>query len=162
MNKFQERFKNEMTIRGLNPSQFAKLLDISQQNVHRYIAEGRTPNGDALTLICEKLKISADWLLGMTDEKETQIPENNKSIVGISNDSVERLIRQNEALSNAAESLGRSHEKLTETLDKIASINGHLERRNEELSKELHDVKGCTPADVTTGGGRATKHAATG
>lgn len=48
---------------------FADYLGLSRQSVHNYLCtEDKFPDGKTLVKICRKLHISADWLMGLTDD----------------------------------------------------------------------------------------------
>ena len=66
---FQERFDLLRKEHGSNNTDFAKFLDISRQTVGFYLNGDRVPDALNLIRIAEKCNVSADWLLGLTDEK---------------------------------------------------------------------------------------------
>lgn len=47
-------------------TEFAKHIGFSRQTVGFWLADQRTPTAEAITAICEKEKVSADWLLEIT------------------------------------------------------------------------------------------------
>ncbi len=49
---------------------FAALAGISPNTVSMAIRRQRIPNGTTIALLCEAHGIRADWLLGLTEEKE--------------------------------------------------------------------------------------------
>jgi Helix-turn-helix. len=54
---------------GRSVSSFAKFCGLSQQAMDRYIKAQRMPPADAITQIARICDVSADWLLGLSDEK---------------------------------------------------------------------------------------------
>ena len=66
---FQERFDLLRKEHGSNNTDFAKFLDMSRQTVGFYLNGDRVPDALNLIRIAEKCSVSADWLLGLTDEK---------------------------------------------------------------------------------------------
>lgn len=66
---FQERFDLLRKEHGSNNTDFAKFLDMSRQTVGFYLNGDRVPDALNLIKIAEKCNVSADWLLGLTDEK---------------------------------------------------------------------------------------------
>lgn len=66
MEIFQARLaelKGDMTV-----SAFARLCDIPQPSMDKYM-KGRIPPIDVARQICSRLGVSADWLLGLSDER---------------------------------------------------------------------------------------------
>ncbi|MBR3087252.1 MAG: helix-turn-helix transcriptional regulator [Kiritimatiellae bacterium] len=49
-------------------SSFARAAGISQQNMDRYL-KGREPTLGAIITLCRNLGVSADWLLGLTNQR---------------------------------------------------------------------------------------------
>lgn len=67
---FQERFKVLYKTSGCKSlTQFAKKLGINRQSVELYYNSERCPDARRLSQICEKMNISADWLLGLSDSR---------------------------------------------------------------------------------------------
>ena len=56
--------------KDMSQAQFAEFLGISRQTVGFYESGERTPNADFLRVICERCHVSADWLLGLSENKE--------------------------------------------------------------------------------------------
>ena len=48
---------------------FARRIGISQQTTHNYLSGGRKISLEFVYAICSNCQVSADWLLGFTDER---------------------------------------------------------------------------------------------
>ena len=66
---FGKRLYQIMQERNLTQKQTAELIGVDPQNVQRWVTEYTLPYGDTLAAICKGLNVSADWLLGLTDER---------------------------------------------------------------------------------------------
>ena len=82
--------------------EFAALLDIPLNTYTNWLLYQRRPTIDAVISICTKLGVSADWLLGLTDERTPGS--------GSLSDSLQRkyhdLQVENKALQNALAIVG--------------------------------------------------------
>lgn len=59
------------SLRGkLTQKQFAKLLGVPLTSYTNWVAGISTPKAEAIVLICTKLGVSSDWLLGLTDKQQ--------------------------------------------------------------------------------------------
>ena len=68
---FKKRFRELYGISGCpSITQFAKQLEMNRQSVDRYYNGERCPDASALAQICERMNVSADWLLGLSDVRE--------------------------------------------------------------------------------------------
>ena len=67
MNKFKIRLKQALIENHLTQIELAQRISMSQSVVNNYCSGKREPSLDVLILICKELKISADYLLGITD-----------------------------------------------------------------------------------------------
>lgn len=54
---------------GLSQGEFARCIGIGQVSVSQYERGDREPSLSKLKQIAERLGVSADWLLGLTDER---------------------------------------------------------------------------------------------
>lgn len=64
---FRERL---LSILGdMTTKDFAEKVGISRQSMGFYLSGKRVPDSVTLTQICQKCKVSSDWLLGLTDTK---------------------------------------------------------------------------------------------
>lgn len=48
---------------------FARRIGVSQQTTHNYLSGGRKISLEFINSICCNCQVSADWLLGFTDER---------------------------------------------------------------------------------------------
>ena len=53
---------------------FARFVGIGQNSIDRYLKMQRTPNGDAIRQIAQAANVSADWLLGLSDQRSALRP----------------------------------------------------------------------------------------
>lgn len=56
--------------RGYSQADVAKSLGISQQTYSNYESKGTPPDSKALIFLCKLYGVSADYLLGLDDEKQ--------------------------------------------------------------------------------------------
>lgn len=66
---FTERLKQSINERGLTQRMLATLIGTTEQSVSRWAKGNRTPNADMLYRMCKALDVSADYLLGLSNEK---------------------------------------------------------------------------------------------
>ncbi len=66
--KFTERFNECFQLTKLKQSEIAKFCNTSKQNISNFKAGRSFPSIETLYLLCECLEVSADYLLGLTDE----------------------------------------------------------------------------------------------
>ena len=68
---FKKRFRELYSVSGCSSiTQFSKQLEMKRQSVDRYYNGDRCPDAPALAWICERMGVSADWLLGLSDVRE--------------------------------------------------------------------------------------------
>ena len=65
---FQARLMEVLTDQGYTLHSFAKDSGISYFTMHKWFKENTMPTCGRLVEICEKLLVSADFLLGLSDE----------------------------------------------------------------------------------------------
>lgn len=68
MKKILARIKSCMKD-GESVNSFAQRIGISQQTTHNYLSENRRISLSFIISICCNCNVSADWLLGFTDER---------------------------------------------------------------------------------------------
>lgn len=74
MTEFNERLKQIRLEYNLTQKQLAELIGVTERGIQRYEANERKPTFDVLMSLLDKLDISADYLLGRTDN-----PNSHKS-----------------------------------------------------------------------------------
>lgn len=91
--QFKERFRGLYDLSGCSSiAEFSRRLDMNRQSVDRYYNGERCPDSSALTQICEKMKVSADWLLGLSDVKSSSSDIKDVcEITGLSEKAVEKI-----------------------------------------------------------------------
>ncbi len=67
MNKFAERLKEVLAIRGISQNKLAKKLEVGQKTVNNWCCGNHEPNFDMLLLICQELEEEPNYLLGWVD-----------------------------------------------------------------------------------------------
>lgn len=65
--KFTERFNEILNICGKTQVEIAKAAKVSKQCISDYKVGKSIPSVETLFLICEFLDVSADYLLGLSD-----------------------------------------------------------------------------------------------
>ena len=63
----QERVKHAIQARGYSYADVSHYTGISLASVSRYANGERTPDARGISLLCSFLGVSADWMLGVTD-----------------------------------------------------------------------------------------------
>lgn len=74
-----DRLKQCREARGLSQREFARLTGLGESQVRKYEAGQNDPSGRNLKLIAEQLRVSIDYLLGVTDDPHVQIDSGNLS-----------------------------------------------------------------------------------
>lgn len=67
MFNFGEHLKEIRVSRNLTQKQLAMMVGSTERGIQRYESGERKPNFDAIIALCEALHVSADYLLGRTD-----------------------------------------------------------------------------------------------
>ena len=65
-----ERLKKVREDRGLNKAEAARLLGLSKMGYLRYESAARTPSYQMIIFMAQKLKTSADYLIGTVNDPE--------------------------------------------------------------------------------------------
>ena len=55
--------------KGMSVSAFARHLGLNQKTVDLYIKGERKPSAELIIAVCSKCGVSADWLLGLSDDR---------------------------------------------------------------------------------------------
>jgi Predicted transcription factor, homolog of eukaryotic MBF1 len=71
MSKFGERLRIARKRKGYKQKELASKINVSSQNYNHYERSRYEPSLETLSLICQILEVSADWLLG-NNEKYSQ------------------------------------------------------------------------------------------
>ncbi len=67
MNKFAERMRELMNVKGLAQNSLAVKLNVAQRTVSRWCSGEREPSLDNLLLICRELDESPNYMIGWED-----------------------------------------------------------------------------------------------
>jgi len=65
MHSFAKNLTSLMKENGTSQSQLAKVLNVKQQTISRYINGEREPDIDTILLIAKFFEVSTDYLLGL-------------------------------------------------------------------------------------------------
>lgn len=65
---FTKRFNEILTYSGISQAELAARVNVSKQCISDYKSGKSFPSIQTLFLICKVLEVSADYLLGLTDE----------------------------------------------------------------------------------------------
>ena len=66
---FSDRLKQSIQDRGLTQMMLATLIGTTEVSISRYLKGKRIPSADVLYKLCKALDVSADYLLGLSNEK---------------------------------------------------------------------------------------------
>lgn len=64
------RLQQAMSARGMKPTELAEKADITTQTVSHYVRGQRCKYMECFKNVCVALDVSADYLLGLSDEME--------------------------------------------------------------------------------------------
>ena len=70
-----ERLRNAREQQGWSQRELARLCGLGELQIHRYESGTTDPSTDNLKTIAEKLGISADYLLGLSNNPTSQLGE---------------------------------------------------------------------------------------
>ena len=79
---FKTRLKQSITERGLTQRMLATLIGTTEQSVSRWAKGNRTPNADMLYRMCKALDVSADYLLGLSEERANNMEKLKAELLG--------------------------------------------------------------------------------
>jgi transcriptional regulator with XRE-family HTH domain len=161
METLGERLK---ILRGTrSQAEIASILGIKQQTYAAYENARCEPDVGKIIKLSQLNGVTTDWLLGKSDTKtEQQIPAGSAptGLPSITAEDLSNLIRQNRALSNAAEALGEAQKILAASNADLAAANKKLADDLIKITEETRSLKDCTPVhNAPAGGRRATKTA---
>lgn len=80
------RLQEIINMHKMNPSQYAKFAGISRSTLEGYLKETSSLQIKALEKICEKSKISADYLLFGKLSNNTNIPIEDRELLSLFNE----------------------------------------------------------------------------
>lgn len=66
---FGKRLYYAILDREMNIAEAARKCGFNHSKISAYVNDRATPNAESLYIICKRLNVSADYLLGLTDEK---------------------------------------------------------------------------------------------
>ena len=90
---FTTRLKKSINERGLTQRMLATLIGTTEQSVSRWVRGNRTPDVDALYKMCKALDVSADYLLGLSDERANNMEKLKAELL----DKIKKLWEENNA-----------------------------------------------------------------
>lgn len=67
MDEFARRLRSVIERSGMQQKELASSIKLSPARLSNYVNGHSEPSYDILVLLCRKLKVSADYLLGLTD-----------------------------------------------------------------------------------------------
>ena len=70
---FSERLKRSMKAKQLTQRQLGMLIGKHQIEISRYITNANTPSIETLCKLCKALNVSADYLIGLSDDPRNDI-----------------------------------------------------------------------------------------
>ena len=66
--QFQERFNELLKISGIKQTEIANAVNVTKQCISDYKSGKSVPSLETLFLLCRFLDVSADYLLGLSDD----------------------------------------------------------------------------------------------
>lgn len=72
-----DRLREYMDKRGQNPESLEELVSVSERQIWRWLKGEFTPNVDALGRVAQALEVSADYLLGLSDDPTPALKVDN-------------------------------------------------------------------------------------
>src|SRR5690242_14046503 len=79
MSSLGERLRVIREQRGYTQDELAELLDVGQQQIHRWEANKSDPSTDSIAGLAKILGVTADYLLGLADNPDERLQ--NKELV---------------------------------------------------------------------------------
>ena len=74
MNTFSERLRNARSRNGLSQTALSKESGLALRTVQKYEAGNFEPGAYALKTLCSTLRVSADWLIGLSSDSTLSSP----------------------------------------------------------------------------------------
>lgn len=120
---FMKRFEELRKERNMSNTEFAKFLDMSRQTVGFYLNGDRTPDAVTLIKIAEKCNVPTDWLLGLSDNRTTDIELRKVcDYTGLNERSIRTLAGWKQE-KDAIEKSGRENVSILDTLNNLIFAN---------------------------------------
>ena len=91
---------------GQSCAEFASFCGIPQQTMYNYCSEIRPPNLEAILKICTTNRVSADWLLGLSDDRRGGTPSGADAVLSDLQKKIHDLEVENSALQKALSLVG--------------------------------------------------------
>lgn len=100
---FATRLKECLAQNGISQQKLAEKVGVSPSAVSKWIVAGNSIDSQNLLKVCQELKVSADYLLGLTDSPQTtpNIEREISDMTGLSDSSIRTL--HEKLISNRAE-----------------------------------------------------------
>lgn len=115
---FNENFKSLRQVRGLTQAQMADTLGISVSAVSMYENGNRKPDNNMLRKICEKFRVSTDFLLGINIKENCE----GKSVDEFIDEVTYTLMSQKGLMFNGRPITRRDKEKIAEAIKVAAAV----------------------------------------
>ncbi len=68
LKQIQIRLRESISLSGINQKELAKKIGVSPQTVSKYMKHDIFPALDTLAKICKEIDVSADYILGLTND----------------------------------------------------------------------------------------------
>ncbi len=81
-NSFGKRLSYVMNMKNMRQKELAKAADVTEATVSRYVNNKRSPDIDFIRAIVPLLNVSADFLLGFSDEVSQEVERDNSPSAG--------------------------------------------------------------------------------
>lgn len=109
-----DRINEALALRDVKQKDLAKMLGVTDNTVSYYCSGSRTPNTQQITEIAKFLNVSADWLLGLSDNRTTdQATKELCETLGLSDLAIDLLkrskISKNQPMQNLINVLTEDH-----------------------------------------------------
>ncbi len=143
---FIERLLMLISEKGITRKQFSEDVQINKNQLKRWEDAGTTPNRTTLTVIANYFNVSAEYLLGETDEKD--IKEKSPAVAGLK----EKHMRLITAYDRAEAPIQEAVDRLLQIDDKpvvvkIAARDGSFQEK-EITQEEWNRIKNLPDADL--------------
>ena len=107
LKKFSDIVSRIRAVQGEHSTvEFARRLGMTQQTVDLYLKEARKPSLEFVLKVCSTFDVSADWLLGLTDDRAPGAAVTTDARIAELEKKVIRLEGENSALQKALTIVG--------------------------------------------------------